>query len=104
MDINPWGCDHKCYVVSKAMTRLLRHDPTIHRETDGAVKFDDSTEEFKKKKRFDGALQWSSEDWISILARRGGAPKKVSALFEPELFQIHLAFQSNPRTFRWYCH
>ena len=51
MDINPGDYDHACYVVSKAMTRLLRHDQTLPRETDGAVKFDDLIEEFKKKKR-----------------------------------------------------
>ena len=51
MDINPGDYDHACYVVSKAMTRLLRHDQTLPRETDGAVKFDGIIEEFKKKKR-----------------------------------------------------
>ena len=30
------------------MIRLLRHDQTIPRETDGVVKFDDIKEEFKK--------------------------------------------------------
>ena len=59
------------------MTRLLRHDQTIARETDGAVKFDDMIEELKKKKKFDGALQWSIEDWISILARGGGQKKRI---------------------------
>ena len=39
MDISPGNYDHKCYVVSKAMTRMLRHDQTVHQETDGAVKF-----------------------------------------------------------------
>ena len=58
----------------KAMTRLLRHDQSVRREDDGAVLFDDVLQEFKKK-RFDGALQWSIDDWISVLAK-GGAPKK----------------------------
>ena len=58
----------------KATTRLLRHDQSIRREDDGAVLFDDVLQEFKKK-RFDGALQWSIDDWISVLAK-GGAPKK----------------------------
>ena len=58
MDINPGDYDHKCCVVSKAMTRLLRHDQTIPRENDGAVTFDDIIEEFQKKKSFDGALHW----------------------------------------------
>ena len=82
MDINPEDYDHKCYVVSKAVTRLLRHDQTILWENDGAVKIDDILEEFKKKKKFDGALQLSHNDLISILARGGGGQKeKVSILF-----------------------
>ena len=38
VDVNPGSYDHECFVVSKAMTRLLRHDRNIPRETDGAVK------------------------------------------------------------------
>ena len=26
MDVNPGSYDHECYVISKAMIRLLRHD------------------------------------------------------------------------------
>ena len=29
--------DHKCFEVSKAVARLLRHDPTVPREPDGAI-------------------------------------------------------------------
>ena len=36
-----------------------------------------------KKKRFDGASQWSLNDLIPILARGGGQKEKVSILFEP---------------------
>ena len=83
MDTNPGDYDHKCYVVSKAMTRLLRHDQTIPRETDGAVKVDDIIEAFKKKERFDGALQRSIEDWISILARGRGQKKRFQYCLTP---------------------
>ena len=76
-DVNPGR--HDRYVISKAMIRLLRHDQTILRETDGAVKFDDTIVEFKKK-RFDGALQWSFEDWTSILARGGGQKARFQTL------------------------
>ena len=48
--------DQKCCEVSKAMTRLPRHDRTVPREFDGAVIFDDGLEECRKKK-FDGASQ-----------------------------------------------
>ena len=61
--------------MSKAITRLLRHDQTVHREIDGAIQYNDIIEECRKK--FDGASQWSLEDWISTLARGGGGAKKM---------------------------
>ena len=42
---------------------------------DGAVLFDGVLEECRKKK-FDGASQRSVNDWISILAKGGGAKKR----------------------------
>ena len=65
--------DLKCFDVSKAITRLLRHDQTVPRGIDGAVLFYDVLEECRKK-RFDGASQRSLEDWISILTK--GGPRK----------------------------
>ena len=47
-DINPEQYRHDCFLVSKAMTRLLRHDQNIALETDGAVKCEDFVVEFKK--------------------------------------------------------
>ena len=44
------------------MIRLLRHGQSVPREDDGAVRFDDIMEDFKKK--FDGVVQWSINDWI----------------------------------------
>ena len=73
IDINPERFRQYCFTVSKAMIRSLRHDPSIPPEDDGAVRFDDIMEEFKEK--FDGALQWSINDWIIFLAK-GGGPKK----------------------------
>ena len=64
------------------MTGLLRHDQSVPQEDDGAVRFDDVLEEFKKKK-FDGALQWSPEDWISTLARGGGPKKRFQHCLNP---------------------
>ena len=63
----------KIVLLSKAMIRLLRHDPSIPREDDGAVRFDYVIDKFKAK--FDGTSQWSSNDWITCLAK-GGGPKK----------------------------
>ena len=51
-DINPERFREDCFVVSKAMIRLLRHDPSILRADDGAVRFDDILEEFKAKVRW----------------------------------------------------
>ena len=44
IDINPERFRQDCFTVSKAMIRLLRHDPSIAREDDGAVRFDDNME------------------------------------------------------------
>ena len=55
--------DHKCYEVSKAITRLLRHDQTVSRGSDGAIHYSDIFEECRKKK-FDDASQWLLGDWI----------------------------------------
>ena len=49
------------------MIRLLRHDPSIPREDDGSVRFDDIMEEFKAKS--DGTSQWPIIDWITFPAR-----------------------------------
>ena len=76
VEINPGSYNHVCYVKSKAMIRLLRHDQNIPRETDGAVKYEDIVEEFIKKENFQCASQWSLNDWISFLAKGGGAKKR----------------------------
>ena len=62
--------------MSKFMIRLLQHDDTVHREDDGAVRFDDIMEEFKAK--FDGTSQWPINAWRTFLAK-GGGPKKNSS-------------------------
>ena len=74
--------DQKCYEVSKAMTRLLRHDRSVPLEIDGAVLFDDVFEECRKKK-FDGSSQWPLNDWISILAKGRGAKKRFQYCLNP---------------------
>ena len=44
IDVNPERFRQDCFVVSKAMIRLLRHDLSGPREDDGAVRFDDIIE------------------------------------------------------------
>ena len=53
--------DHKCCEVSKAMTRLLRHNQSVPRGSDEAVHCSNIMEECRKKK-FDDASQWPFED------------------------------------------
>ena len=60
--------------VSKAITRLLRHDQSVPRGIDGAIHYSHIIDE-RKRKKFDNASQWPLEDWISKLAQGGGAFK-----------------------------
>ena len=41
--------DQKCSDVSKVITRLLRHDQTVHREINGASKYSDIIEECRTR-------------------------------------------------------
>ena len=72
-DFDPGKYSQGCFEVSKFMIRFLRPGDTVHREDDGAVRFDDLAEKFKAK--FDGTSQWPIEAWITFLAK-GGVPKK----------------------------
>ena len=65
------------------------HYQTVPRGSDGAIQYNVIIEEYRKKKKFDGASQWSLEDWISILAKGGGGAKKKSILLESRLFQFN---------------
>ena len=48
------------------MIRLLRHDPSIPREDDGTVRFDDVMEEIQGKVRWYFAVQWSADTWMVV--------------------------------------
>ena len=74
--------DQKCFEVSKAVTRLPRHDTQVLRELDGAIHYNDIVEECRKK-NFDGAWQWSLGDWTSKLAKGGGAKKRFQYCLNP---------------------
>ena len=96
--------DQKCFEVTKAITRLLRHDQTVPQGINGAIQYSDIIEECRKKK-FDGASQCSLNDWIYILAKGEGAKKRFQYCLNPsKLFQTHFVFQSNPGTFWRYCY
>ena len=53
--------DPKCYEVSEAITRLLRHDQSVPRISDGAIQYSDIIEECRKQE-FEDASQWSLEE------------------------------------------
>ena len=90
IDINPEKYHHDCFVVSKAMIRLLRHHQSVTLEDDGAVVFDDILEEFKKKKFL---LQWPMNNWISILANGGGPKKRFQYCLNPNSSRHFLHFR-----------
>ena len=90
--------DQKCFEVSKAITRLLRHHESVPRGNDRSIHHNDIVEECRRKK-FDDASQWLLEDWMSKLAKGGGAKQR----FQSKLTQSILVLSSNSRTFRRKC-
>ena len=75
----------KCFEVSKAITRLLRHDQSVPRGSDEAIHYSDIMEECRKQK-FDDASQWLLEDWISTPAKRRRSEENISIVRESKLF------------------
>ena len=70
---------------SRNMIRLLRHDETILREEDGAVRFDAVAEKFMA--RLDGTSRWSVAAWITCLEKRRRTEEEVSLLLNlPNIF------------------
>ena len=89
VDVDPGSFDHEYYDKSKAMTTLPRHDQNdqeIHRETDGAITYEDIVEEFNnKKKKFEGASQWSLNDWILFWHKEEEPRKGFNIVWIPSL-------------------
>ena len=61
-DVEPGKFSQGCYEVSKFMIRRLRHDDTVHREDDGAVRFDDLLSQGLRVLRT-GQLKHGSASW-----------------------------------------
>ena len=61
---------------------------------EGAIQYNDTIEECMKKK-FDGASQCSLEDWISTLAKGGGANKRFPYCLNPNSFNQFLYFRAS---------
>ena len=49
IDVEPGTFDHNCLEVSKLMIRLVRHDDSVNREEDGAVRFEDLASVFRSR-------------------------------------------------------
>ena len=54
--------------------RLLRHDPSVPREEDGAVEFRILTQMFRSE--FTSSQHWSVRAWLNYL-QKGGGPKNI---------------------------
>ena len=91
-DINPEKFHEDCFAVSKAMIRLLRHDSSIPREDDRALRFVDLMEEFKAK--FDGTSQWPVNAWITFLAEGTGPKKRFQYCLNPNSSKHFLYFRA----------
>ena len=92
IDINPERFRQYCFTASKFMIRLLRHDDTVHRQDDGAVRFDDLAELFKS--RFAGTSYWPIQAWISFLAKGGGQKKRFQYCLNPNSSEHLLYFRA----------
>ena len=77
--------DQKCFEVSKAITRLLRHDQSVPRGNDGEINYKDIIEECRRKK-FDDASQLSFEGRLDIKTAKGSrSEEKIPILCESKL-------------------
>ena len=71
--MKPGILNQGCVEMSKFMIRLLRHDDTIPREDDEAVRFDDLIGKIKAK--FEGISQWTVEAWTFSWLKEGDRRK-----------------------------
>ena len=85
--------DDKCYRVSKAITRLQRHDQSVPGRSDGAIHNNDIIEECRKQK-FDDASPWFLEGCTATLAKGGGAKKIFQYCVKPNSSNQSLYFRA----------
>ena len=85
----------------KAITRLKRHDQSVPRGIDGAIQYNDTIEECRRKK-FDNASQWllkiGYQNW-----QRLRSEEKIPILCESKLSQPIPELSSNSRKFKRKC-
>ena len=78
--MEPSPYDKSCFEVSKKMIRLLRHDPSVFREEDGAVEFRILAQIFRSG--FTSSQQWSTRAWLRYL-QKGGPEKRFQCCVDP---------------------
>ena len=70
------------------MIRLLRHDDSVNREEDGAVKFEDLASIFRS--RIASSSHWSIRTWRSFLQRGGGIQRRFQYCVDPNSLETFL--------------
>ena len=63
IDVEPGPYDKSCFEVSKKMIRMLRHDPSVLREEDGAVEFRILAQMFRSE--FTSSQHCSIRTWLA---------------------------------------
>ena len=92
IDIEPGFFHQCCFGVSKLTIRLLRHDDSIHREEDGAVRSEELASIFRSKIEFTSHL--SIQTWISFLRKGGGQKKGFQYCLNPASSEHFLYFRA----------
>ena len=81
IDVEPGKYDKSCFEVSKKMIRLLRHDPSVLREEDGAVEFRILAPMFRSE--FTSSQHWSIRTWLNYLQKREGPKNRFQYCVDP---------------------
>ena len=81
IDVEPGPYDKGCFEVSKKIMRLLRHDPSVCREEDGAVEFRILAPMFRSE--FTSSQYWSIRTWLNYLQEGGGPEKSFQCCVDP---------------------
>ena len=81
-----------CCEVPKFVIKLLRHDESVPREDDEAVRFDDLAEHFEA--HIDGTSEWTVDAWITFLAKGGGPVKRFEYCLNPNSSTHFLYFRA----------
>ena len=92
MGVEPGKYDESCFEVSKKMIRLLRHDPSVLREDDGAVEFRTLAPMFRSE--FTCSPYWSIRTWLNSLQKGGGSKTRFQNCVDPYSADTILHFRA----------